>query len=155
MAPELVPKGAETYRPKITYRPALAPLQGILCSVFIVVGLSVMLSASRSGVAGVAGGGGAVLFGAILVAYVISTRLVVDPDKLVLWSGFRRKATIPWSDVQGLTVGVARAYTAGYKCLLVVTSSGPVRVDGVVGSRTFVEKKIAEIEDLRRRYVKP
>jgi hypothetical protein len=153
--PELVPKGAENYRPVITYRPALAPLQAFLGVVFAIIGLSIALApGTRASVFGVVIGSLCTLLGLLLVAWVISTRLVVDSEKLVFWSGFRKKA-IPWSDVQGLDVGLAKTYTGGYKCLLVITGSGPVRIDGVVGSKNFVEKKIAELEDVRSRYVKP
>jgi hypothetical protein len=55
--------------------------------------------------------------------------------------------------VQGFTIGVAKSFAA-WSCLLVITGSGPVRIDGIVGSSTFVKKKIAELEDVRRRYVK-
>jgi hypothetical protein len=154
MPPELVPKGAENYRPVITYRPSLAPLQVLVGAGFAVVGLAMALAPSRAGVAGVVIGVVIVLLAAFLAALAISTRLVVDSEVLAFWSMFRKKA-IPWSDVQGFTVGVAKSYGSGWSCLVVMTGSGPVKINGVVGTKKFVQKKIAEIEDLRRRYVKP
>jgi hypothetical protein len=92
MPPELVPKGAENYRPRIVYRPAFAILQVIVFGgAFIIVGLSMVLAASEVGASGVVVGSLAALFGALLAAVLISTRLVVDSEKLVFWSRFRKK----------------------------------------------------------------
>ena len=77
MAPELVPIGAENYRPVITYRPALAPPQAFFGVVLAVVGLSVALApGTRAYVFGVVIGSLCALLGVLLVATVISTRPV-------------------------------------------------------------------------------
>jgi Bacterial PH domain len=115
---------------------------------FLLVGLGGIGQPWRQvGVAGVIVAFLAVGVGAVAVAMVLTTRVILTPAEISYRSSLRRGA-IPWASVLSFRVGRARSW-ANWSCVVVdVSGRGDVRIP-ITGSRSYVERVITEIEAFR------
>lgn len=118
---------------------------------FLIVGLSMVVSESQVGVSGVVVGVALLVFAASLIAVLITNRLIVTPDGLVLYKNLRKRF-IPWASVRSFDVGRARSVLP-WSSLAISTTSETTRADGISGTPSFVARVAEELRSFQREYV--
>ena len=125
-------------------------ISGLIASlIFFILGVSLLLPASGTGVSGAIIGVISVACAAYLCAIIVTTsRVTVNSAGIIYWHNLRKKE-VSWSSVRSFRVGTSRSLVH-WPCLVVVSGSGSTRVDGISGTRTFVERIIGELQVIQR-----
>jgi hypothetical protein len=121
---------------------------GIGAIALFFVGVGGMLPSSHAGASGVIICGIVLAFSLVLASAVTTNRLIMTDEGIISWHTFRKK-TIPWSSIKSLGVGRPRGMLP-WPGLVINSTSGRIRVDSIVGSRSFVEKVAAELRSFQR-----
>jgi hypothetical protein len=134
---------------KKIYRSKIPIIGGMIGSLaFFLIGLGGLLPGSNAGVSGILVGGLCLIFATLLSASAATNRLIITSDGIVSWHTLRKKG-IPWSSVRSLEVSEPRGLLP-WPALVINSASGRIRIDSIVGRRSFVEK-VADDLDLFRR----
>jgi hypothetical protein len=131
------------------YRSKIALIGGIIGAIaFFLVGLAGVLPENHAGVSGVVVSIITLAFSIVLCSAVITSRLVVTDEGIVFRHTLKRRA-IPWSSVRSFEVGAPRGLLP-WPGLILNSASGRVHIDSIVGTRSFVEKVVADLRRFQR-----
>jgi hypothetical protein len=128
----------KVYRSKI---PLIGGLTGVIA--FFLVGLAGVLPENHAGVSGVIVSGITLAFSIVLCSAVMTNRLVVTNEGIVFWHSLKRRSFL-WSSVRSFEVGAPRGLLP-WPGLILNSASGRMRIDSIVGTRSFVEKVAADL----------
>jgi hypothetical protein len=117
---------------------------------FLGIGIGGLTPQNNAGAGGIVVGSLSIAFSALLISSVATNRLVATHAGLVSWHTFR-KVSIPWASISSFEVGSPRGLLP-WPGLIISTATGQVRIDSVVGSKSFVEKIADELKNLQKDY---
>lgn len=107
-----------------------------------------MLPAADPDIGELAAGSFAMLAALLLVLNsFINTRLVASMDGVTYWRYFKRHV-VSWGKISSFTIGTSLSM-AHWPCLVIETSDGRVRIDGVSGTRSFVTYVADDLRDFQ------
>jgi hypothetical protein len=116
---------------------------------FFLIGFGGVLPSTHAGVFGIVISCIALTFSVILGGAAITNRLVVTEAGIVSWHTFRKRA-VSWSSVRSFEVGEPRGLLP-WPGLLLNLTPGRMRIDSIVGTRSFVQRVAAELEMFEHR----
>jgi hypothetical protein len=132
-----------------TYRSRIPKVGGSVAALgFFMVGLGGVIPESHAGASGIVLSVFSLAFSLLLFVAVMTDRLVVSPKGIESWHTLRRKV-IPWSSVRLFEVGGPRGLLP-WPGLVVNSYTGYIRIDSIVGRRSFVDKVASELRAFQR-----
>ena len=138
----------KTYRSKIPIAGGSVAALGCF-----IVGLSVLDPESHAGASGVFVAVLCLGASAVLGAALITNRLIVTTEGIISWHTFRKRV-IPWLSVRSFQVGGPRGLLP-WPGLVVKSDSGFVRIDSIVGTKSFVQGVASELLAFQRDNISP
>lgn len=132
------------------YRPQGLILGGMLtfCLLFLIVGASMLAASPPGDVAGRVIGAVLIVFAFVAGGAYVSGVLMPTPEGIVYRSSYRR-GFVGWDSVDSFRLVKASGMGPWFNVGVELRPVGSVRIPAVRGSRRYIERVIAELEEFR------